>query len=451
MDVIHHGAKDGVTGSCHELVLDFSCSVLIDCGLFQGNESRDLTIEFDVSNIKALVVTHCHVDHIGRIPWLLAAGFRGPIYCTQASAALLPIVLEDALKVHFSSRRMFDAIKPLLSKQIVPVNYNVKQVVPLNSDLPFSIRFQQAGHILGSAYVECFLPNGEVGVFSGDLGPSNTPLLPDPIPPKFADWLVIESTYGSKVHEDIASRRVRLKQVLEKSLQDGGAILIPAFSIGRTQELLFDLEQLIYELPKSEVARIPVVLDSPLANKFTESYREFRSLWSKEAKEKIINGRHPLDFEQLVTINSHKKHLALVNRIKHSAEPVIVIAASGMLTGGRIVDYMKALLADERTDVLLVGYQAKGTPGRDLFKGRPIVEFNDESVEVKAQIHKLNGYSAHADANELTDFVSKIDGLKKVRLIHGEPKSQLKLKERLLEVLSNVDIELACEVPNIMN
>ena len=444
MQIIHHGAKNGVTGSCHELVVNHDHSMLIDCGLFQGNEQRELDIDFDVTKIKALIVTHCHIDHVGRIPWLLAAGFRGEIYLTKASAELLPIVLEDGIRVQFGSRKLYKAIEPLLEKLMVPVSYN-HWLAPFDG-VNCKFRFQPAGHILGSAYIEVDLPDGSRGVFSGDLGPCNTPLLPDPVPPLSADWLVIESTYGRKVHENISQRRACLKSVIDKSLQDRGAILIPAFSIGRTQELLFDIEQLLNEYPDNVIKQIPIILDSPMAKKFTDGYRQFKSLWSDEAKDKLSTGRQPLNFSQLIKIKSHKEHQALVNRLQSSAEPCIVIAASGMANGGRIVNYLKALLPDKRTDVVLVGYQAKGTAGRALFKGDKKVNFDGDTVNVKAQIHCLGGYSAHADSQELIAFVEAINGLKLVRVVHGEPKSQKAFKEKLLQSRSDLNVELACEL-----
>ena len=224
--------------------------------------------------------------------------------------------------------------------------------------------------------------------------------------------------------------------------------LIPAFSIGRTQELLFDIEQLLNEYPQDVIKHIPIVLDSPMAKKFTEGYRQFKTLWSAEAKAKLSTGRHPLNFKQLVCINSHQQHQALVNRLQNSAEPCIVIAASGMASGGRIVNYLKALLEDERTDVVMVGYQAKGTAGRALFKGEPEVSFDDETVQVKAQIHRLGGYSAHADCNELIDFIRQINGLQRVRVVHGEPKSQTAFKDMLLDYQPRLQVELAYELDN---
>lgn len=293
-----------------------------------------------------------------------------------------------------------------------------------------TIRFQPAGHILGSAFVEVRLANQEVVVFSGDLGPSNTPLLPDPRSPERADYLLIETTYGDKNHDDIKTRAERLKAIIERSLEDGGAILIPAFSVGRTQELLFDIEQLIHH-QQIDVS-IPIILDSPMAQRVTRSYRHFKQLWGQEAKQRLELHRHPLAFEQCITVEDHRTHQRLVNRLQSTQEPAIVVAASGMCQGGRIMDYLKALLPLENTDILLAGYQAQGTLGREIQTGAMEVEIDGEEIEVKAQVHTMSGYSAHADKHDLLRFINGIaDKPKQVHLIHGEPETQDKFAREL--------------------
>ena len=244
MQIIHHGAYNGVTGSCHELRWQQS-GILIDCGLFQGEEApAALDIEFPVEHIQALVITHCHIDHIGRIPWLLAAGFRKPIYASEATAALLPLMLDDGLKIQLNlNKSQRSKFLSLIKSLLRPVPFGCQAPVMLPSGDRLTLYFRQAGHILGSAYVEVVMPDEQVVVFSGDLGPSDTPLLVDPTSPERADVLVLESTYGNRLHERQSERSDKLKQIIEQSLQDGGAILIPAFSVGRTQELLFDIEK----------------------------------------------------------------------------------------------------------------------------------------------------------------------------------------------------------------
>ncbi|WP_375321565.1 MBL fold metallo-hydrolase RNA specificity domain-containing protein [Aliivibrio logei] len=452
----HHGGKLGVTGSCHELTINNNGNnhgILIDCGLFQGKDAKDkhgndkkLDIEFPISHLKALILTHTHIDHIGRLPWLLAKGFKQPIYCTPATAELVPLMLDDGLKLQLGLNIGQRArVLELIRKQIKPIPYNRWHRIPissssrsLRSSSPLKtsssyllLRFQPAGHILGSAYVEIKLPNNDIVVFSGDLGPSNTPLLPDPISPKRADLLVIESTYGNKLHDNVETRAKRLQEIIERSLEDGGAIIIPAFSVGRTQELLFDIEHLIHH--QKIDSKIPIILDSPLANKVTKQYRRFKKLWSKEAKIKLSNQRHPLNFEQCITIESHKEHMQIVNRLKSTAEPCIIVAASGMCAGGRVMNYLEALLPDKRTDIILAGYQAHGTLGRDLQNKKETVWIDNQPIDVNAQIHTMSGYSAHADQADLMKFVEGIEeGKKEVVVVHGEDNVREEF-ERVLE------------------
>ncbi|PQJ83313.1 MBL fold metallo-hydrolase RNA specificity domain-containing protein [Aliivibrio sifiae] len=452
----HHGGKLGVTGSCHELTINNNGNnhgILIDCGLFQGKDAKDkhgnerkLDIEFPISHLKALILTHTHIDHIGRLPWLLAKGFKQPIYCTPATAELVPLMLDDGLKLQLGLNKGQRArVLELIRKQIKPIPYNQWHRIPLSSisrslrsSSPLKtsssyllLRFQPAGHILGSAYVEIKLPNNDIVVFSGDLGPSNTPLLPDPISPKRADLLIIESTYGNKIHDSVETRAKRLQDIIERSLEDGGAIIIPAFSVGRTQELLFDIEHLIHH--NNIDSKIPIILDSPLANKVTKQYRRFKKLWSKEAKIKLSNQRHPLNFEQCITIESHKEHMQIVNRLKSTAEPCIIVAASGMCAGGRVMNYLEALLPDKRTDIILAGYQAHGTLGRDLQNKKETVWIDNQPIDVNAQIHTMSGYSAHADQADLMKFVEGIEeGKKEVVVVHGEDNVREEF-ERVLE------------------
>jgi len=318
--IIHHGAVNGVTGSCHELQLDKNNSVLIDCGLFQGAETSGagssferLNIEFSIQPIKALIVTHCHIDHVGRIPYLMAAGFDGPIYCTESTARLLPLVLEDAVKIGFTkNRRLINQFLKALKNKIVAVPYRQWQKIDMpESEDTLKIKFKPAGHILGSAYIECDVNKQRI-TFSGDLGGPYTPLLPNPKSPYKTDVLVLESTYGDKNHVNRKQRKIQLKERVVQCLQNKGVILIPAFSIGRTQELLYELEEIIHQNREKTIYQqliwddLEIIVDSPLASKFTEVYKELKPHWDAEAKRKVKRGRHPLSFEQLTTINDHQ-------------------------------------------------------------------------------------------------------------------------------------------------
>lgn len=466
----HHGGQDGVTGSCHQLDMSASASLLIDCGLFQGDDASipggeggsRLPIDFALDTIKALVVTHVHIDHVGRIPYLLAAGFEGPILCSEASAKLLPTVLEDAFKLSFSrDQQRVERYIEMVESRLVALPYQHWFTLVDTDELNARIRLQRAGHILGSAYVEIDLnypqqKQSKRVVFSGDLGAPHAPFMMPPQPPEYADILVLESTYGDRLHENRQTRRQRLEAVIEHALQDQGTVLIPAFSIGRTQELLYELEEIIHTKLNTEAAlvgaglpansnasvtyetnwpQLPVILDSPLASRFTEAYRELKPFWNQEARERIQSGRRPLAFEQLITIDSHADHQRIVNYLTQTARPAIVIAGGGMCSGGRIVNYLKAMLGDKRHNVLFVGYQATGTPGHAIQTYGPkggYVNLDDERIDIQAGITSIGGYSAHADQQGLVDFATGMQQWPtEIKVVHGEQRAKETLAEQL--------------------
>ena len=483
--IVHHGAVNGVTGSCHQLLMYDEHALLIDCGLFQGAEASPeglagadkLAIDFSLDGIKALVATHIHIDHVGRIPYLLAAGFKGPILCSEPSAKFLPIVLEDAFKLGFSrDQKQVERYLRLIEQRIVALPYKQWFTLIDTKQLNARIRLQRAGHILGSAYVEVDLHYPETGenkcvVFSGDLGAPHAPILPAPKAPYKADILVIESTYGDRLHEDRRSRRTRLEKVLEHALSNQGTILIPAFSIGRTQELLYELEDIIHrralkasvdtqsgasrskksKTPVLDWAGLPIILDSPLASRFTAVYRELDQFWDSEAKARLAKGRNPLAFRNLLTVDSHRAHLAMVNRLTQTAQPAIVIAGNGMCSSGRIVNYLKAMLSDERHDVLFVGYQADGTPGMQIQRFGPrggYVEFDGQRYDIRAQVHTIGGYSAHADQRGLVSFVTRMTHWpSEVRIVHGELEAKQQLATVLQQRYAATDKTLKIVIP----
>ena len=462
--LLHHGAREGVTGSCHQLWMDETYSLLIDCGQFQGTDEGPanedgLALDFSVEGIKALVVTHVHIDHVGRIPNLLAAGFEGPILCSEPSAQLLPIVLEDAFRLSISrDQALLERYLEVVQERIIALPYGNWFTLHEIDEAVCKVRLQPAGHVLGSAYVELELGAPEAGsqriVFSGDLGAPHSPLLPDLVPPERADLLVLESTYGDRRHEDRAHRRERLQVAIERALADQGTVLIPSFSIGRTQELLYELEEILHERNASAEApvavgkpdepnkegdiawpEIPIILDSPLAGRFTRTYQELQDFWDEDARQRMEEGRKPLSFSQLITVDSHDEHMRLVQHLAETARPAIVIAGNGMCSGGRIVNYLKAMLGDPRHNVVFVGYQAKGTPGRDIQAHGPdggYVELEGERFDIRAGIDSVSGYSAHADQADLVRFVTRMrEWPKEIRLIHGEDAAKRQLAEVL--------------------
>lgn len=462
--LIHHGAREGVTGSCHQLWMDDTSSLLIDCGLFQGTDegqNDELALDFPIESIKALIVTHVHIDHVGRIPNLLAAGFEGPILCSEPSARLLPIVLEDAFRLSISrDQEQLEHYLKVVEQRVIALPYDHWFTLHETDTGQCQVRLQPAGHVLGSAYVELELSVHETSreriVFSGDLGAPHSPILPDLVPPEHADLLVLESTYGDRRHEDRAHRRERLQAAIERALADQGTVLIPSFSIGRTQELLYELEEILFEQSQSGDAQasaedkgkpakeespdidwpqIPIILDSPLASRFTATYKELQVFWDEDARHRLEDGRKPLSFKQLITVDSHDEHMRIVTHLAATARPAIVIAGNGMCSGGRIVNYLKAMLGDPRHHVVFVGYQGNGTPGRDIQTHGPdggFVDLEGERIDIRASIDSVGGYSAHADQADLVGFVTRMKQWpSEIRLIHGEDQA----KQRLAEVL----------------
>jgi len=453
--LIHHGAREGVTGSCHQLWMDEDSSVLIDCGQFQGADAPDddeLALDFAIDGIKALIITHVHIDHVGRIPNLLAAGFEGPILCSEPSARLLPIVLEDAFRLTISRDQAYlERYLKIVEQRIIALPYDHWFSLHDTDTAGCKVRLQPAGHVLGSAYVEFDLQtparDSRRIVFSGDLGAPHSPILPDLAPPERADLLVLESTYGDRRHEDRTHRRERLQAAIERALADQGSVLIPSFSIGRTQELLYELEEILFEHSQSDDdsgsssndpvdwPELPIILDSPLASRFTRTYKDLQVFWDDDARRRLEEGRKPLSFRQLVTVDSHDEHLRVVEHLAATARPAIVIAGNGMCSGGRIVNYLKAMLGDPRHHVLFVGYQGKGTPGRDIQTYGPeggYVDLDGERIDIRTSIDTVGGYSAHADQADLVGFVTRMKQWPgEIRLIHGEPQA----KQRLAELL----------------
>lgn len=460
-DIIHQGAGQGVTGSCHQLQMDAEHGLLIDCGLFQGRDA-DLkqrfgesasAIDFSLATIKMLIVTHVHADHVGRIPQLLAAGFKGPILCSEPSAKLLPLVLEDAFRLeHGRDERQIERYLTQVMERVIAVPFDTWFSVVNTPALKGRIRLQRAGHILGSAYVEVDVEypleqRSRRVVFSGDLGASHTPILPGPKSPERADVLVLESTYGDRLHQDRSTRQARLEAVIDRALADNGTVLIPAFSLGRTQELLYEIEDILHRRSLScsvegndaadgslpvNWPQLPIILDSPLASRLTQVYQSFDEIWDDDARARQESGRQPLRFEQLITIDTATQHHQTVNYLASTGRPAIVIAGHGMCAGGRIVNYLKAMLGDPRHNVVFVGYQAKGTPGAAIQQHGPkggYVELDRERYEIKAGIETIGGYSAHADQRGLVDFVAGMPVWpSEIKLVHGEEQAKRRLR-----------------------
>ncbi len=434
MQVIHHGALNGVTGSCHQLVVDASNSVLIDCGLFQGEDAKgrdEAAIDFPLDGIRSLILTHIHIDHVGRLPYLMAAGFNGPIYCSPPTAKLLPLTLEDAMRVGVTrNKKLIEQFLREVDRRLEPLDYGRWHKIKGGVE----IRFQPAGHILGSAYVEVEYQD-ERFVFSGDLGSRNQPLLSEPVSPEKADFLVLESTYGDRNHEGREQRRKHLEDILCRTMQNSGVTIIPAFSVGRTQELLYEMNEIFHRVEQrcgcDLLRTVDVIVDSPLANRYTEIYETLQRYWSDEAQHVLTYDDQPLVFDNLFTINEGEDHRECVERLKETKRAAIVIAAGGMCAGGRVVNYLKAFIEDPSTDVVFMGYQAVGTPGRYI-QETDWVKLDGQRYDVRAAVHTLDSYSAHADQSDLLKFVT---GMGKrpaaIRLVHGEAHAKAVLTTEL--------------------
>ncbi|UFH51709.1 MBL fold metallo-hydrolase [Pseudomonas sp. KNUC1026] len=452
--ITHHGAHLGVTGSCHQLHLAHGRSLLIDCGSYQGAEqSFEEAFAFDARQVVALVITHVHLDHVGRIPQLFAAGFSGPILCSEPSARLLPLMLEDAWKLAYGADpQRLARFLALLAERVVPLRFGAHHEVSEGGLWLARLRFERAGHVLGSAWVECELGLGAPGegkrvLFSGDLGAGDSPLVRPPALPGPADTLVLESTYGDRLHTCRAERQRALEVAIEQALADQGTLLIPSFSLGRAQELLFELSQILQ--CKSLVAQgsgahplnwpqLPVILDSPLASRITQAYRDLQAYWPEQSQE-----GQALQFPQMITLDNHEQHVHVVNYLASTVRPAIVIAGNGMCSGGRIVNYLKRMLPDPRHNVLFTGYQAKGTPGALLqaaegAEGFIAVDLDGERLTVRARVQTISGYSAHADQAGLVAFAQAVGPeLRRVRLVHGEARAKTALTRCLREGLAD--------------
>lgn len=443
MRVRFHGAAGEVTGSLHRLEYDDK-QVLLDCGLIQGGGNDDARnaagFGFDPRQLDAVVVSHAHIDHCGRLPLLVKRGYTGPIYMTAATADLLRIMLEDSARLASADaeretrarqRRGEGKVEPLFLlrdvidtiKQVRPLHYGERREI-----LPgLKLRFEDAGHIIGAAIVE--LVREQAGkrktlVFSGDIGPNAAPILRDPTPMHEADLLLMESTYGDRCHRNRADTVVELGRVLRQAREDGGNVLIPAFAVGRTQEILYWMARYFRDW---ELEHWQINLDSPMALKVTELYQRHVDLFDREAKELLAKGLNPFAMPNLRLISDVQDSMALNKR----ASGQIIIAGSGMCTGGRIKHHLRHNLWRENSDVVFVGYQAARTLGRQLVDGAEFVTIYGEKIKVRARRHTVGGLSAHADQNQLAAWYGHFHGRPPVALIHGEDKARRALKEKL--------------------
>lgn len=437
MEIQFAGAAREVTGSCHILRAN-GHTVLLDCGMFQGkrSESRDKNVRLPlpVAEIDAVVLSHAHIDHAGRLPFLVREGYAKRIFATPATRDLCALMLADSAHIQekdaeFLAKRSKEFVEPLYAMR------HAVRTIELMVSFPYSTWFDvvpglrsmytDAGHILGSAsvIVEC-TENGKLSrlVFSGDVGRSGLAIIRDPDPPVGADMVIMESTYGDRDHESVDGARAHLARVIRDTAARGGRVLIPAFAVGRTQELVYDLHVLARE---GAIPKIPIFIDSPLAIDATGIFAQHPDIFD-QSEDLVRKVQELFRFDQVQYTRDVSESKALAGH----RGPIVIIAASGMAESGRILHHLAQGAGDPRNTILVVGFMAEHTLGRRIVERQPVLKIFGEEVVLRAQVVILNGYSAHADRTELAAWLGRVRGngsaptLKSVWLVHGEPAPQ---------------------------
>ena len=452
MNITFYGAAREVTGSCNLLEASGK-KILIDCGMFQGsdfNEGKNSDpLSFDPKSLSAVIVTHAHLDHTGRLPLLIKGGYEGHFYATPATIELTRLILEDALEVMTYNHRKYSS--PILydstdiagvMQMFKPVDY-YEECSLIDGGVVF--KFYEAGHIFGSVFVE-IRAEGKKVVFSGDIGNVDVPILRDTDKiPSDLDAVVCESTYGDRVHEPIDVREKMLEDFISAAIARGGVLMIPSFSLERTQELLYTLNNLIDH--EHRLKPCPIFLDSPLAIHATKVYRQYTEYYDDEARRWLANGDDLFNFPGL-TMTETREESRKVNGVP---APKIIVAGAGMMNGGRILHHALRYLSDDRSTLLIIGYQAQNTLGRRILNGDKHVEVMGERVSVNCTVKAIGAFSAHGDQNKLLDWIGGGDTLpKKVYLNHGEPPASEALEKLLKDELgvkaTVVNFELTVKV-----
>lgn len=449
MDLSFHGAAQEVTGSMHLLEVN-NQRILLECGFYQGRRAetyaRNLHFPFDPASIDTLVLSHAHIDHAGNIPNLVKQGFRGNIWCTQATRNLCTYMLMDSGHIMEKdieylnkqrARKGEAPAEPIYTQNDVQACLGQFIGIGLNRPLLIAdgvtLTFHNAGHILGAAFVQLDIREQRSGknwriVFSGDIGRQESPILNPPAAPPEADIVIMESTYGDKLHEPYTSARKKLRDVVNATARRRGKVIIPAFAVGRTQEIVYALNQLDVE---GDIPQLPVFVDSPLAVNATDVFRMHPEGWNPEVQEFINDGgrRAPFDYSNLEYVRDVRRS----KQLNTLSEPAIIISASGMAESGRILHHLKNNISDAENTVLLVSFQAQDTLGRHLQDGMNPVRIFGEEHRVRARIETIEGYSAHADQAGLLQWADALpqQRLQSCFLVHGEPEPMGVLAEKL--------------------
>ncbi|MFZ5987973.1 MAG: MBL fold metallo-hydrolase RNA specificity domain-containing protein [Bacillota bacterium] len=449
MKITFLGAAKTVTGSCF-FVESKSTRFLVDCGMFQGhskeNALNEEEFQFSPSELDYIFLTHAHIDHSGRIPKVYKDGFKGQVIATKATMELCSIMLPDSGHIQefeneWENRKRLRAgkppVEPLYTSQDAvdalslfrSVAYG--DVVKINDEI--KVRFNDAGHILGSAIIEMWInENGKETkiVFSGDLGNKDIPILRDPSIIEGADYLVIESTYGNRLHKDNKNKAEHFVDIINETINNGGNVIIPSFAVGRTQEVIYELnrEREVFDEKLKKLFNTPVFVDSPLAISATEIFRKNLDCYDEEARSYIENGDNPLDFPGLKFTRTADESRALNER----TDSVIIISASGMCEAGRIKHHLKHNLWRKDCTIVFVGYQAQGTLGRKIVDGAKKVKLFGEDISVEARIEMIEGFSGHADKDGLLEWIGKFNRKpKKIFIVHGEEASMTEFSNEI--------------------
>lgn len=415
-------------------------NVLIDCGMFQGGEEQqNLNFEpfkFNPAKVDFLLVTHSHIDHIGRIPRLAKDGFKGVIYSSPPAKELAQILLEDSIEL--SARETGDRKEFLYSSQDIARASQLWQTIEYGKVLDLrgiKVKFNNAGHILGSSIIEIWAENKHF-VFTGDLGHIPSVLLPPPEAITDADILVIESAYGEREHEEAGLRSVKLERAAEDVASRRGVLMIPAFATERTQDILHLLNEMMLF---KRIPEMPVFLDSPLASRVTEVFESYAGYYNEEIRNLFLEHPHLFRFKKLNFAETAEES----KKINNIPPPKIIIAGSGMMTGGRILHHARRYLPDPRSILLLVGYSGRGSLGRKIAEGQKLVKIFGEEVPVEAEVRRVEGFSAHADSTQLFSFVkASRDTLGKVFVVQGEKEEAQYLSQKIKD-----DLGISSEAP----
>ena len=435
MEITFVGAAREVTGSCHLLHVN-GHTVALDCGMFQGKRQesaeKNRTLPVPIAELDAVVLSHAHIDHSGRLPFLVAEGYSKTIWSTSATRDLSAVMLADSAHIQekdaeFLAKRKKDFIEPLYGLRHAVRTMDLMVGVPYGK--PFDVvpgvraSYVDAGHILGSASVILDCTDGGKTkrlVFSGDIGRSGLAIIRDPVPPEGADALIMESTYGNRDHESVEGARAKLAQVIRETAARGGRVLIPAFAVGRTQEMIYALHGLVKE---GAIPSIPIYVDSPLAIDTTTVFEMHPEIFDK-SEDMVAKAQELFRFDLL----SYTRDVEESKALGRARGPMVIIAAAGMMENGRILHHLAQGASDPRNTILVVGFQAEHTLGRRVVERRPELRIFGEDVPLRARVEIINGYSAHADRTEMTTWLGRVKekspGLGPIWLVHGEPAVQ---------------------------